>query len=289
MAWLQGAASFLMYKLYQPAPELSPFVESYWSVYPAPGERVDLSVEVFVDGRSDLLFNFGAPYTRTRYGEDPVVYSDSNLDAQRTYPITISQKGAVEIVGVRFQVGGLAPFVRPPLAKFTDQTPNLVEIFGNDIRQVENELRKAGPKGETQKATLDQFFLQQLRETKSTRIFQEMLSGLTAKAGSESTAWLAKEFSLTPRSVARHFHQNLGLSPALFSRILRFQSALKELMRGPSSSLGQLAADCGYFDQAHFIKDFKAFAGGIPGRYREYFPEAASSDFAPNVVQFIQD
>jgi hypothetical protein len=50
-----------------------------------------------------------------------------------------------------------------------------------------------------------------------------------------------------------------------------------------------LPAECGYFDQSHFTKDFRKFTGGFPRGYLGYFPEAGPSDFAPNVVAFLQD
>ena len=54
-------------------------------------------------------------------------------------------------------------------------------------------------------------------------------------------------------------------------------------------SLAEVAAECGYFDHAHFIKDFKRMSGGVPRGYRGYYPEAGPHDFAPNVVAFLQD
>lgn len=278
-----------MYRLIQPDPRLAPYIETYWSVYPEPGENIDLSVEVFVDGKSDLILNFGVPYTRTRLGERPQLVQASNLDAQRRYPIVIRQAGEVEIVGVRFVVGGLAPFCRQPVSEFTDRTLGLERVFGAEGLALESSVRAAGPDLEQQKGLLDAFFSEQLKPISGYQMFRQMLERLEGGGGTLSTADLSKEFAMTPRSVGRHFQQGLGLAPSLYSRIVRFQSALASLMDGPDGTLGQLAADCGYFDHAHFVKDFKVFAGGIPGRFRQYFPQAGPDDFAPNVVQFVQD
>jgi hypothetical protein len=99
-----------MYKLAVPHPDLLPFIENYWAVSVSPGETVDLRVNVYVDARADLVFNFGDAYLRGTIGQHPVTYSASNLDAQRDMPITIVQRGAVAIVGARFRTVGVAPF-----------------------------------------------------------------------------------------------------------------------------------------------------------------------------------
>jgi len=61
----------------------------------------------------------------------------------------------------------------------------------------------------------------------------------------------------------------IGTSPKTFARTLRFQEAQRRLMFEPDADLTGLAYECGYFDQAHFIKDFKAFAGRTPSEYAQ--------------------
>ena len=53
--------------------------------------------------------------------------------------------------------------------------------------------------------------------------------------------------------------------------------------------LAELASQCGYFDQAHFIREFRRMTGGVPRGYRGYYPPDGPADFAPNVVAYVQD
>ena len=99
-------------------------------------------MDVFVDARADLVFNFGAPYTREALGVARRVRR-SNLDAQRLHPIRITQRGAVEVCGVRFRLGGLGPFVRTPLTAWTDQTPAPADVLGPEATALETALRDA--------------------------------------------------------------------------------------------------------------------------------------------------
>ena len=157
-----------MYELRPPAPALRPFIENYWFVRHAPGESVELCVDVYVDARADLIFNFGAPYLREIIGEQAVEYSHSNLDAQRTVPIRITQRGAIQTSGVRFRLGGLGPFARSPLANWTGATPRPADVLGETAAALEGALAACLQPTE-QADLLDAYFLAKMnvRSSKS--------------------------------------------------------------------------------------------------------------------------
>ena len=276
-----------MYELRPPAALLQPFIEHYWSVAPDGHGPVDLRVDVFVDGRADLVFNFGAPYTREALGVARRVRR-SNLDAQRLHPIRITQRGAVEVCGVRFRLGGLGPFVRTPLTAWTDQTPAPADVLGPEATALETALRDAAGL-DARAALLDAFFLRALIDDAARRRFDRALAALVSSDGGATVAAAAEAAGVSSRELGRLFARHLGVAPKAVARVLRFQSALRALMRDPGCALADVAARCGYFDQAHFIKDFRRFTGGVPRGYRGYYPPAAPSDFAPNVVLFVQD
>jgi len=275
-----------MYVLRPPAEALRPYIEHYWFVSQAPGEVVDLRVDVFVDARADLLFNFDAPYRREVIGGTTVELAESNLDAQRLAPIRIIQRGSVSIAGVRFHLGGLAPFAREPLAAFTDLTPAPATVLGPQVLALEAALR-ADPDPDAAAALLDAFFLD--RFTAPPTAFAHALDTLRSTGGRASVADLSAAAGVSQRQVERLFARHLGIPPKTVGRIVRFQGALRSLMADPGCPLGELAAGAGYYDQAHFIRDFRLFSGGVPRGYRGYYPPEGPADFAPNVVAFIQD
>lgn len=275
-----------MYVLRQPAEALRPYIEHYWFVSQAPGEVIDLRVDVFVDARADLLFNFDAPYRREVIGGATLGIADSNLDAQRLAPIRIIQRGSVRIAGVRFHLGGLAPFAREPLAAFTDLTPAPDSVLGPQVLALEAALR-ADPDPDEAADLLDTFFLDRL--TAVPPAFARALNTLIATGGRASVADLSAAAGVSQRQLERLFARHLGIPPKMVGRIVRFQGALRSLMADPGCPLGELAAGAGYYDQAHFIRDFRLFSGGVPRGYRGYYPPEGPADFAPNVVAFIQD
>lgn len=276
-----------MYELREPAAPLRRFIEHYWFVTSDDGP-VDLRVDVFVDGRADLIFNFGAPYRREVIGGAAVEHVRSNLDAQRMVPIRIVQRGDVRIAGVRFRLGGLGPFARAPLARVTGGTPEPQTVLGPDAAPLEAALHAApGPDG--QAALLDRFFTERLSLDGSFETFGTALSALTGSHGGASVESVASGVGISARHLDRLFARHLGIPPKSVARVLRFQRVLRALMQDPGVSLATVAADAGYFDQAHFIKDFKRMSGGVPRGYRGYYPPAGPNDFAPNVVVFLQE
>ncbi|MDR8393777.1 helix-turn-helix domain-containing protein [Aliifodinibius sp. S!AR15-10] len=75
------------------------------------------------------------------------------------------------------------------------------------------------------------------------------------------------ELQLSERQFQRRFKQQVGVTPKLFSRIIRFQSALQQVRSHQYQQLSDVAFDNGYADQSHFIRDFNEFAGLNPGAY----------------------
>jgi AraC-like DNA-binding protein len=70
------------------------------------------------------------------------------------------------------------------------------------------------------------------------------------------------------------FKDEVGIPPKTFIRFVRFQNAVEKLRNGTHTRLAEIAYDCGYADQSHFIKDFKELFGDLPG------PAASSSSVA---------
>lgn len=278
-----------VYQLRRPGPALAPFVEHYWFVTSTPEAPVDLRVDVFVDARADLIFNFGAPYERSVIGGERRTIAASNLDAQRLQPIRIEQRGLVHTTGVRFHLGGLAPFARAALRPFTDRTVPPHEVLGEGARALEETLRPLLDDPDAQARALDAFFVDLLASAPPLDAFSRALALAVETRGAASVDAMAAAAGVSSRHLDRLFARHLGIPPKTLARVVRFQSALRALMQEPDGTLADVAASAGYFDQAHFIKDFRKMTGGVPRGYRGYYPPRAPTDFAPNVVVFLQE
>lgn len=276
-----------MYQLATPDAALARYIENYWQVSAQPDERVDLRVDVYVDARADLVFNFGAPYRRTPFGGPTEIVRETNFDAQRLFPITIEQSGAVDIVGVRFHVAGAAAFAKVPLGEATNRVLAPTEVFGNEISPLEAALEPLDLSSRS--AALDRFFLAELKDDRNRDAFFRAVAIIESDPADTRLAQAASAAGLTERSLTRAFHRYLGFAPTTYRRIARFRNALADLMADDNALLAEVAVRHGYYDQAHLVRDFREFAGGPPRGYKGYFPREGPHDFAPNVVRFFQD
>jgi len=278
-----------MVRALPPHPDLADCVAWYWSVDAAPGAPVDLRVDVYVDARADLVFNFGAPYRRTRLGEAAQELVASNFDAQRTTPIVIEQRGAVSIAGVRFRAGGVAPFTDATLADVTDHVVPVDRVFGAEALELERALRAAAGDPEAQRRLFDAFFLGRRRRDRGRTTFARLLAQLMEPATDATVASAAAACGVSARHATRLFRRHLGLPPRTMLQVTRFQRALDAMAATPDGTVAAIAAACGYYDQAHLVRDVRRLAGGPPTTFRGYFPPEAPRAFAPNVVRFVQD
>jgi AraC-like DNA-binding protein len=85
--------------------------------------------------------------------------------------------------------------------------------------------------------------------------------------GDASIAGLAGELGWSRRHFGERFREHVGLAPKPAARVLRFRRALSLLERDDGARLAEIAATCGYYDQAHLNRDFRAFAGSAPGAH----------------------
>lgn len=91
---------------------------------------------------------------------------------------------------------------------------------------------------------------------------------LLETGGAVPVAALADELGWSRRHLAARFREEVGVPPKALARMLRFERAAARLRAPAPPDLGRLALDCGYYDQAHFNRDFRAFAGTTPTDYR---------------------
>lgn len=108
-------------------------------------------------------------------------------------------------------------------------------------------------------------------------VVREVLNRITDAEALPAIEELMHHSGLARRQFERRFKAVTGLSPALFMRIVRFQRSFRMLENGTAGSLTEVAMAAGYFDQSHFIRDFKRFSGMNPRRYFVHTEEKADS------------
>jgi len=250
------------YREILPASRLTRYVECYWS-------REDLHGTprhcVLPDGCVDIIFS-------TVSSEPQGLALVGLMTAAQIFDI----RPAECHFGVRFRPGMAAAFM-PEVARLNDRIEALENIMGSNARDIFEQLSESS--GPEQMARVMDVFL---RPLKPPDVGQSALQRLSISE--HSIERVAFETSLSTRQLRRLCLERAGVSPKFLSRILRFRKAVQRIAISPNSSppnWAQLAALCGYYDQAHFIREFQEFTGRTPGRYLQSLPTASQLESAP--------
>ena len=257
------------YREIKPRPPLSDHIECFW-LLEGMGEALASPERLLPDGCVEMILNFGDPFK-----EYVVDTEKSQLQplrfvvGQMTRPVIISATGRIEILGVRFAPGGALPFTRIPLYKLTD---SIVRISDIDPR-LDREIEEYGSLSQSlrRKTELVESLLKRILisgDFNST--VRSAATRIVVSNGRVQVDKLANDIGISGRQLERRFLREVGLPPKLLSRIVRFQQVFRAV-EDADMNWASVAVDCGYFDQAHLIRDFRQFAGRTPSVQFEDF------------------
>ncbi len=243
----------------KPARDLDPWIESYWIVsWDLPeGEvhrQTNLShASICVALEPEGSFLYGVP--------------------DRIFVRELT--GAGTVFGVKFRPGGFYPFHHASLKGLAGRRISLDAVFAQQAHRWVLEMQDAG--SEAERAAISDSFWQSLRD-------QACGGGAPARAPSAATraaeriiadrslltvADAARAAGMGVRALQRLFRREVGISPKEVILRFRLQEAVERLLRQPGLRSSDLALDLGYFDQAHFIRDFKSVTGLSPEAYQQ--------------------
>ncbi len=150
--------------------------------------------------------------------------------------------------------------------ELTNQMPNLNELLGLEGSELEEKIMLAKTHDQRIKIVEDFIDRKLLLNYKEQLPVFNSIKTIIQNKGLIKVKKIASDHFLSERQFERQFRQFSGFSPKLFSRIVRFQSAMAQY-GNKEKSLTKVALDCGYYDQSHFIQDFKEFSGHHPKHY----------------------
>jgi AraC-like DNA-binding protein len=159
---------------------------------------------------------------------------------------------------------GMRLFLGRPLADLTNRGVALEDVFGAEGRRVTMDLHDAG----TWQARFDLLDREIGRRIAAARMpASEVLctwKRIVESSGLVTIGALVDETGWSQKHLISQFREHIGLAPKTFARVMRFGRAVNRLRRREHTSLTELALDCGYYDQSHFDRDFRTFAGVTP-------------------------
>ena len=245
-----GAEQF-SYHEYPPSTLLSEFVYCYWELKCENADALSASYGIVPDGCIDIILNCS-------------VYDGLSVIPSYTEFSEVTLEKNDHIFGIRFLPGKL-PFIVPFNAIELDgQSQQLDAIHSAIANDLQQQLFEA--KDNLQRIQLVELFLKKrLYDAKSLADYRldAALDQVYNQQGNAAIESAVAEL-ISPRQLRRIFNQYVGLSPKEFSRIIRFQKILYAMMQTPKGKWKSMHLDFGFYDQAHFIREFKAFYGKSP-------------------------
>ncbi len=166
-------------------------------------------------------------------------------------------------VRVGFHPGGMFRLLGFSMLETIDGSYDAADVFGNEIQEVNDKLQEAISFDEI-KEVIEQFLLMKVKLLKRALPFDNAMLELLKFNGNVSIEQIASLACLSLRQFERVSKERIGLPPKVFARLVRFSKAYRLRESFPDASWTSIAYECGYFDQAHFIRDFKEFAGVSP-------------------------
>ena len=254
------------YKVYEAPKELQPFVKCFWSLK-ASTSLVAEKQRIVPDGCMEMIFHCGDLYEQFLDDGKTIIQPRSFVFGQITRPLEIAPTGVSDIIAARFHPDGFFPFNSKPLPEMENKAISLNSLFNKEGLQLEEQVIAASATGKRIKI-VEAFLLNKLKSPEVTdRIAKQSVEMLLKLNGQLSVDDLAVQLKINRRQLERKFSSTIGLSPKQLAKVIRLQATLKMLEKKQFTSLTSLAYENGYFDQAHFIKDFKEFTGMSPGQF----------------------
>jgi AraC-like DNA-binding protein len=257
----------MIFRLRVPRPPLSYFVENLWFYR-------DLEVDhckekLLPDAAVELIIDLGEGPKKLYDRRDTLRYAGYNRcwisGMQRQYILIGTERGA-SMMGAHFRTGGAAPFFGFPISELTGSVVELDLIWKREILSLREQLLEAA----SVEAKFDLLEAYLIEKAHSRLLPDNTVSAALATLQS----WpviplreLASRLGVSHKQMIARFDCRVGLTPKVTSRVLRFRKSLAAAHGASEPDWPDLAAGCGYYDQAHFIHEFQEFAGMTPSQY----------------------
>ncbi len=246
-----------------PRPALQPYVDRLWGWESNAAPTMPL---LLPGTGAELLFHFRTPMAIAGTRGMRNLGAAYLLCARRAPHRPVAQ-GSVGFVSVRLRSGALRHFCPLPAQALGDEAMPVADIWGAEGTAIAEQVALA-PDTDTRIALLQDWLLACLaRHGKRQPAIELAVRALYYRHREVRIDALADQLGLSRRHFERVFREQIGLTPKAFQRTARFHLTVRDLLLGGDGDYLAAALDHGYYDQAHFIHDFRSFVGHAPARF----------------------
>jgi len=188
------------------------------------------------------------------------------ISGQQTSYITISAHKSSEMFVIQFKACGATPFLHTNAHMLTNRILPAVKILGNEVLDL-REVLLSGVNPQKKFQIIDKWLKKQFNETWKPPVpLQKVLEELKDKPVSKLSN-VIEEYPYSQKHLIEQFKKYVGLTPKAFQRIIRFNEIFQKIKGNKQVAWAEIAYQCGYSDQSHFIKEFTHFSGFNPQEF----------------------
>lgn len=247
-----------------PTAKLSPYVDRFWGWEAGDGEIVRLPTVLPGTG-AEVFFHYRTPF-RTVDGRAAFPFEDTHLLYVRRHPVELAPAGGLGFIAIRFRAGALHHFTRLSGNELIDQQPRAVDLWGRAAKELVA-LVLSAPSNRARVQLLEMFLIRQLDKHSPDHLVMAAASQLYRHCADLSILRLAAHLGIGKRQLERRFLQVTGQTLVEVKRLGRFQKTARALVLDPSAAFADSALAQGYYDQSHFIHEFKSLTSLSPLSY----------------------
>jgi AraC-like DNA-binding protein len=257
----------MLYLTYSPGLPLSDFVDYFWLF---DGGQTPRKERIVPSGTTELVINLRDDevriHNRTHLMQQ-TRFSGAVLSGPYSSTFVVDAMQHESMLGVHFKPGGAFPFLNALASELTDAHVDLVDLWGGSGRELRDRLCDVGTPWQRFQI-MEEVLMDRLRRFRKRHVAIAIALDAFGPNGTDASVRdVAREVGLSQRRFRKVFTAEVGLTPKVFCRILRFQRVRTLADQIEKPDWAQIASICGYFDQSHLINDFVEFSGFSPTAY----------------------
>ncbi|MEQ8526017.1 helix-turn-helix domain-containing protein [Gracilimonas sp.] len=253
----------MVYKEFKPSEDLKSILKCYW-VLEGTREEIHEKQTIVPDGCMEMIFHYRDLYYQYLPDGSRIEQPRCFVFGQLTRKLEIEPSGDSGMFAVRFHPEGLQPISKLAAKEFQDSAVPLDMILGEEGVMLESQILKASS-SEQRIDLIDQYLTDKFESCDvADSIVKDAVSIIINSRGRQKIHELSIDSAVSRRTLERRFTDSVGLNLKQLSKIIRLKATVNKMINKEYSTLTELAYDNGYYDQAHFIKDFKKYTGLTP-------------------------
>ena len=270
----------MIFKVHIPAPPLNNFIDVF--IYFERVEHAHTVDRFLPNGDTEILIDF--------HDTPQYIYDNNTLkeiqachhvwaSGMRTEPITIPSGNGAAMMVISFKKGRAAPFFPFPMEEIKDSVVDADLVWSQDMGDLRERLLETKDIELRFRMVEDYLLLKFRSKLDLNPCVAFAVSEMIERPDAINIALMNNKIGYSKKHFADMFRKQVGVTPKSYLKVMRFQKAIRTIDAAAEIDWGNIALDCGFYDQAHFINDFKHFSGFTPEQYskihtnyRNYIP-----------------